>query len=201
MPCNNNRTSCNCQSEPVVPSTSTPERVCIQAKRVFDACINQFTQENRSLTVVFPTPVTTFESANSTGDCVISNVVITPQACSTCSRVQYTVTVPITVTALDANGNAVNGSASVSYNQDILMKVPREAVIPTEVECTANIVGVNGSLSGNILTISLCVTLITKIVADVELLVQSYGYPSLCACQEFTEDICSGVFSMPIYPR
>ena len=198
MPCNNMRGSCPSDT---ITNCNSPERVCIQATRVFDACISQFTLENQSIAVTFPSTVSTFVSARSDGSAVISNVVITPQAGSVCSRIRYSVTIPLQVVGIDTSGNTVLGTASVTLERDLLLRVPREAVVPTEVQVTANIVGVNGSLSGNLLTISLCITLITKIVADVELLIQTYGYPALPNCQEYTEDLCSGVFNQPIYPR
>lgn len=199
MPCNHTR-GCNNPQE-TQTNCGSPERVCIQAQRVFDACISQFSQENQSVPVSFPSPVTTFVSARSGTNSILSGVTITPQAGSGLSRIQYTVTIPIEVYALDANGNTVVGTASVSYNQDILLRVPETALVPAEVQASAKIVGVNGTLSNNVLTIGLCVTIITRIVADVELLIPSYGYPALPNCQEYTEDICSAVFNLPIYPR
>lgn len=197
--CNNTRSSA--QSDSLLSGGCTPERICVQVKRVFDACIDQFTRESASLTVTFPTPVVSFVSANSAPGSVISNLVITPQPGSVNSRVQYTVTVPIVVAALDTNGNTVIGTTCATFNQDILLRVPQGAIVQPEVQVTANVLGVNGYVQGYVCTLSLCVTLITKIVADVDILIQSLGYCSIPACQAYTEDICSGAFSQPIYPR
>jgi hypothetical protein len=105
------------------------------------------------------------------------------------------------IEAYDLNGEIITGTTQLSINRDILLKVPREAMIPTEVQITASVRCVRGNLAGNVLTTTYCATIITKIVAEVELLVQSYGYPALPNCQEFSEEICTGVFTMPIYPR
>ncbi|MFA5449583.1 MAG: hypothetical protein WC292_04005 [Clostridia bacterium] len=202
MPCNNSR-GVNPQREQALSryNCGTPERVCIQAKRVFDACISQFVQENETLTVSFPVQPLKFVGAQSTVPSIVSNVLITPEPGSTCSRVQFCVTVPIQVVATDSCGNSVVGSTSVTFTKDLLMKVPKEGVVPVGVECTANIAGVNGKIRGCKVSLTLCVTLITKVVADVELLVHSLGYPALPECQEYTEDVCSGHFNTPIYPR
>lgn len=195
MPCRNDRgnisSDCSCRS---------PEKVCIQVKRVFDACISQFILENVVFIVDFPRPVVSFVSARSVGKCKVSNVVITPLPGKT-ARVQFTVTIPLQVIALDAQGGTVIGTTSLTVNRDIILKVPKESLVPIEVECIANVVGVDGRLSNNTLTMTCCVTLISKIVAEVELLIHTCGYPALPACQEFTEDVCEGVFNLPIYPR
>jgi|AGTN01.3.fsa_nt_gi hypothetical protein len=190
-----------CTNNNITGTNACPERVCIQANRVFDACISQFTEESITVPVSFPTPPVTFVSADSTGQCIISNVVITPQTGSTCSRIQYTVTVPMTVVALDGGGNTILGTTAVTFNRDILLKVPKQSIIPAEVECTSNIVGLRGTFSDSTLTFTCCVTLITKIVAPVELLIYTNGYPALPNCQEYAEDLCAGVFNVPLYPR
>ncbi|NLL56153.1 MAG: hypothetical protein GX242_02955 [Clostridiales bacterium] len=82
-----------------------------------------------------------------------------------------------------------------------MLRVPQDGVFLPEVVALAAIVGMQNSLCGCELRTTLCVTLITKVVADVILVVPSFGYPVLPPCQEFTEDVCSGVFNTPVFPR
>lgn len=189
---NNCLTACNGQ----------PEKICIQVKRVFDAAISQSTQEDAVLTVTFETGTpTSFVSAESNGDATVTSLVVTPQPESCNSRVQYTVNVPIGVTALDATGATIVGTANLALSQDILLRVPQGAVIPAEIQVTAKIISTSGTLVGTTLTLDYCVTLITRVVADVDILVQSLGYPNLPLSQPYTEDMCEGLFRQPIYPR
>jgi hypothetical protein len=163
--------------------------------------MTQFTQENAVLTINSSVPIVKFVSGRSTGDGVISNVIITPQPCNICSRVQYTVQIPIEIDGYDASDDLVTGLTTITIERDILLKVPTEAMIPSTVQITTQIKCIRGSFNGDVLTTTYCATIITKILAEVELLVQSYGYPALPNCQEYTEEICSGVFTLPIYPR
>ena len=39
-----------------------------------------------------------------------------------------------------------------------------------------------------------------KIVMTVELLVPSYGYAQMPSCQEYTQEVCSGFFELPLFP-
>ncbi|MDR3186329.1 MAG: hypothetical protein LBU04_05935 [Christensenellaceae bacterium] len=195
MPCN------NIKGYASTTEAMGTEKVCIRVQRVFDACISQLTQENAVVHVDFQSQAITFVGGQSSGHGVISNVVITPQANNICSRIQYAVTIPVQITALDASGIQVYGTTSVVINRDIMLKIPKEAIVPTEVQITTALRCVQGVLTGNTLNMVYCATIITKIVAEVELLVQSAGYPALPNCQEYTDNACSGVFTMPIYPR
>ena len=49
-------------------------------------------------------------------------------------------------------------------------------------------------------TVSCCVTVIIKILMEVELLVPSYGYATIPPCQEYTQEVCSGFFELPLFP-
>ena len=88
------------------------ERICIQATKVFDACLNQAQFENYQLTITDLNPENpalplTFISAYSsaTQPATVSNVIITRfDDRPNFSRVQATVSIPVVVTYTDANG-------------------------------------------------------------------------------------------------
>ncbi len=179
------------------------EKTCIEATKVFDACMQQ-QSINTTLNVTFSGSTSGYDTVvgvRSSGEAVISDLVITPIAGSVCSRVSYTLTVPIVVVAANSAGTQITGTSSMTFSQDIVMKVPSDGVIAPFIKATAVIVGLQNSISGNQVTTNACVTIITKVVADVILVVSAYGYPVLPPCQEYTQDVCSGVFSTPVFPR
>ncbi len=185
-------------------STRTSEKICVEVKRIFDACIQRSSIENAQLTVSFPQPTTglTIKSVTSSGTGVVSNLNITPLPKSIFSRVTYTLTIPIQVTATDAVGNLVFGTSSYVVNKDILLRVPAStALVPVQIEGTASVVGLNNTLSDSVLTSTLCITIITKVYADVIVSIPTYGYPCIPPCQEYAEDLCDEIFNRPLYPN
>ncbi len=206
---------CNCKSDKCPgPINGNPinglcEKVCIEAKKVFDACMRQ-TQETglvlalENLNPANPTYPLTFVSAKSTTSTgVVSNLVVTPLTDRECqSRVQATITVPVSVAYTDANGVEGTATSTVSFTQDVIMTVPKPSIIPYTVEAVVSLVSSEGEYTAeNTFTIDACLTLILKIVIEVELLVPSYGYSAIPPCQEYTQEVCAGFFELPIYPQ
>lgn len=59
-----------------------------------------------------------------------------------------------------------------------------------------------GAYTGtNQFTVDACVTIILKVVMEVELLVPSYGYSAIPPCQEYTQEVCAGFFELPVFPQ
>ena len=185
-------------------NTNRCERVCVEVKRVFDACLQRKSVENAQLPVAFscpPSRCSTVESVTNNGMAIISNLEITPLPRSACSRVRYTLTIPIQVVLSNNAGKNIVGTTSFTLQQDILLKVPAStALVPVHVEVTANVVGLNNSLSDSVLTTTLCVTIVTKVLARVILSIPTFGYPCIPPCQEFAEDLCEEIFNRPLYP-
>ena len=185
------------------------EKVCIEVKKVFDACIKQETLSDQTITlqstvpaeVVEPFAFVSVRSSSSTG--VVSDLVVSPAAETPgCSRVQANVTIPLQVAFADANGTQATGVSSLTVSRDVLLRVPEPSVIPYEIVAVVNAVSAEGSyLSDGQFQITLCVTIILKVVMDVELLVPSYGYCYIPPCQEYQEEICEGFFDLPLFPR
>lgn len=176
------------------------ERICILAKRVFDACLQQIARENEELVVIFPEPAVNFVDLRASGPGVISDLSITPTNTPGCSRVRFTLTVPLEVIATNGAGQQILGTTSVRFDLDLYMRTPQESLVPTEVTCTANIRGFLGTLNGNILTCTICANIICRITADVDVVVNACGPIFLPPCREFSENICSAFFSRPVYP-
>ncbi len=205
---------CNFQSDrcpgPIKgsPASGLTEKVCLQVKKVFDACIKQMQEENLTVTVANPVPADptyplTFVSGKSTRSYgTVENLVIDllPDR-PRCARVQCTVNAPIEVVYVDANGVEGKGTAVISVPEDVILYVPAPSIIPYTVEAVVSVVAPEGEyLSGLSFSISACISVILKVVMDVELLVPSYGYCAIPPCQEYSQEVCAGFFELPLYP-
>lgn len=191
------------------PLNGLCEKVCIQAEKIFDAGIIQTRLENYSVALENPTPANptyplTFISARSlSSEGVVSNLSIERQASDQCARVQATVTVPIEIVYLDAAGVEGKATGSVVLNEDVLMYVPPASVMPFTVTAIASCVSPEGSWNAQTgaFVISACLTVILKVAMQVELLVPSYGYCAIPPAQEYSQEVCSGFFELPLYPQ
>jgi hypothetical protein len=185
------------------------EKVCIQAEKIFDACIKQTQLENYTLTLTDLTPANptyplTFVSARSTtSEAVVTNLNVERQADKSCARVQATVTVPLEVLYTDANGVDGSATASVSLTQDVLLFVPAPSIMPFTLRALVSAVAPDGVYNPDTqgFTVSLCVTVILKIAMPVEILVPSYGYCAIPPVQEYSQEVCAGFFELPLYPQ
>ncbi len=190
------------------PANGLCEKVCIEAKKVFDACMRQFQSTGVVLDLSNnlpsnPTYPLTFVSAKSTTSVgTVTALTVTPLQDKECqSRVQVTVSVPVSVAYVDANG--VEGTATSSMNvvSDVILTIPKPSMIPYNIEAVVSMVASEGIYSGeNQFTVDPCVTLILKVVTQVELLIPSYGYSAIPPCQEYTQEVCAGFFELPVYP-
>ena len=190
------------------PLNGLTEKVCIQAERIFDACIKQTQVENYSLTLTDPDPATvtyplTFISARSTSsEATVSNLVIDRQTDRPCARVQATVSVPMEVLYTDAAGVDGSATATVSLPIDVLLYVPAPSIMPFTVRAVVSAVAPEGTYNAETqgFTVSICATIIIKIAMSVELLVPAYGYCAIPPAQEYSQEVCAGFFELPLYP-
>lgn len=195
------------------PITGNPlnglcEKACIQVKRVFDACLKQVTEENVYITICNPVPANptyplTFISARSTtSKGVITNLDIDrlhdrPQF----ARIRADIDIPVEVVYVDANGVEGRADAVITVSEDVILYVPQPSVIPFEVECVASAVCPEGVFAGQSnFNVTACITIILKIIVEVELLVPTYGYCAIPPCQEFNQEVCASYFELPIFP-
>ncbi len=190
------------------PLNGLTEKVCIQAERIFDACIKQSQLENYALTLsdITPTAVTyplTFISARSTGSATtVTNLVVDRQTDRPCARVQGTVSVPVEVLFTDASGTDGSATATVSLPIDVLLYVPAPSIMPFNVRAVVSAVAPEGTYNTETqgFTVNICATVIIKIAMSVELLVPSYGYCVIPPAQEYSQEVCTGFFELPLYP-
>lgn len=191
------------------PLNGMCEKVCVTVSKVFDACMQQTQLSSIVLNVTDLTPANptyplTFVSAkNSTSDGVISNLLVEPlPERPRCSRVKFDLTIPVTVAYTDANGVEGVGVSSVTITKDVILSVPRASIMPYGVKADVSLVSTLGTYTGeNQFTIDCCISVIVKVVMDVDLLIPSYGYVAMPPCQDYTEEVCQGFFELPVYPE
>ena len=191
------------------PLNGLCEKVCVTVSKVFDACMQQsqltgIVLNVSDLTPTNPTYPLTFVSAkNSTSEGVISNLQVTPlPERPKCSRVKFDLTIPVTVAYTDANGVEGVGVSSVTITKDVILSVPRASIMPYGVNADVSLVSTLGTYTAeNQFTIDCCVSIIVKIVMDVDLLIPSYGYVAMPPCQDYNEEVCAGFFELPVYPE
>lgn len=191
------------------PLNGLCEKVCLQVKKVFDACMqqNQLTDivlNITNLTPANPTYPLTFISAKSTvSQGTISNLLIDPlNERPNCARVKADITIPVSVAYVDANNVEGVATATISISKDVILNIPSASIMPYNVEAVVSLVSTQGTYSDlNQFIIDACVSIIIKIVMEVELLVPSYGYAAIPPCQEYTQEVCAGFFELPMYPE
>ena len=191
------------------PLNGLTEKVCIQAEKIFDACIKQTQLDNYSLVLTDLDPATvtyplTFVSARSTtSEATVTNLNVERQADRRCARVQATVSVPLEVLYTDATGTDGSATAIVSLPVDVLLFVPAPSIMPFTVRAVMSAVvpdGTYNEATGGF-TASICVTVILKIAMSVELLIPTYGYCAIPPAQEYSQEVCAGFFELPLYPK
>lgn len=203
-----NRQGCNPGPISGNPLQGLCEKACIQTRKVFDACMKQLQMDSVSLTLADITPEGltapyTFVSCNTqTANVTIENLVVDRFNDKPCfARVSGSTNVPITVNFTDSNGTQGSGTGTMNIPFDVVLYVPQPSVIPYEVTAFANAICTGGTfVSETSLTVSTCVTLIIRVVVDAEILIPTYGYCQIPPCQDYTQDVCSGYFDLPLYP-
>lgn len=193
------------------PMNGLCERICIQATKVFDACMYQAQLENYQLTVsnfspANPTvPLNYISAYSTTSPATVSNLVITRfDDRPNFARVEADVSIPVVVTYTDASNVAGSASGTVTIHQDVILYVPQPSITPINVVAFGNVastIGAYSTTTADTFSVTACVTLILKVVADVDVIIPSYGYTPIPPCTPYTGDeVCPGVFEMPLYP-
>jgi len=192
------------------------EKICIQGKKVFDACMKQSTLQQITINISDVTPqnpVTPlrFVSGRSTSTVgQVENLVVERiNERQRYGRVQADVVLPVQITYLDANNVEGTVTGTVTLPIDVVMYLPEPSIIPYQIEASVSAVvpeGVYGQtqviddVTYYVFTVNCCVTAIIKVTMDVELIIPSYGYAVIPPCQDYTEEVCSGYFELPLYP-
>ncbi|MDO4865047.1 MAG: hypothetical protein Q4C10_00690 [Clostridia bacterium] len=118
------------------------------------------------------------------------------------ARVRCTVDVPLDVLFLDQRCQEWMGQTVVKVDKDILLCIPDDSIIPFTLESLVSAICVSGSYIGNCaFDITVCVTVVLKVLAEVDILIPTYGFCQVPPCEEFAEQICDEFFSLPLFPQ
>ena len=191
------------------PMNGICEKVLIETTKVFDACVCSTTETGiiLQLTGFNPAnpvlPLTYISAENSSGaTATISDLVIDRlDTCPNYANVSFVLTIPVTVTYRDASGVIGTASSTITVNKSVLLFVPQPAMTPVSISAVATFSSRIGTFtSPDIFTVTGCVRIIVRVTSIVDVLVPSYGYPTLPPCQTAPQQACPGVEDLPIYP-
>lgn len=202
------------------------EKVCIQVQRVYDSCLQQEQLTGRDITITsyaqvvkdcccnntggeVPAPTApvapiTFESCrSSTADIDVSNLTVERLCDRPCfARVRGYIDIPIDILFTDSRCIEYIGKGVVRVNKDVLLSVPDDSIVPYSLEGMASAICVSGSYRGdNVFRLTICVSIILKVLARVEILIPSYGFCAIPPCEEFADNVCDEFFSLPLFPN
>lgn len=167
---------------------------------------NSTTQEAATETVTptsAPVPPITFESCRSTTtEGVIRNLTVDRLCDRPCfARVRATIDVPIDILFVDSRCVEYIGKGVVSVEKDVLLSIPDESIVPYTLEAMVSAICVSGCyLGNNQFKMTVCLTTILKVLANVEIMIPSYGFCTIPPAEEFAESVCDEFFSLPLFP-
>lgn len=188
---------CNCVDNQCTCSCSSCNTPITHAEAVENA-------ENSACPLPQPCGAWTFESCrSSTTKGTISNLSIERM----CDRPQYarvkcTVDVPVDVLFIDQRCQEWMGQAHICVDKDVLLCIPEDSVIPFTLESLVSAICVSGTYIGNCcFEITVCVTVVLKVLAEVDIMVPTYGFCEIPPAEEFAENVCDEFFSLPLFPQ
>ncbi len=184
------------------------EKVAVQATKVYDACLLQDSLADAVIPVAAlegTAPYTFISLRNSSQTGTLENVSVTRlQDRPNFARVQADVVIPYQINYSDSVGAEYVGTGSSTVHRDVILYVPDDSIVPYRLESLVGAVSVTGSFTGTpdaqALTADVCISVILKITAQVELLLPAFGFCEIPPCEDFADEACDGFFALPLYP-
>ena len=107
------------------------------------------------------------------------------------ARVRGQIDVPIDILFTDSTCREYIGRGVVTVDKDVLLSIPDESIVPYTIEAMVSAICVSGTyLRNNVFELEICVTVVLKVLAKVEILVPSYGFCDVPPCEEFADSVC-----------
>ena len=189
------------------PLNGLCEKAVIQTKKVFDACLRNIQERDVNVSVTFSPenpalPLTYTGCSASNEGITLSDVTVDRFTDKPCfARVTATANIPININYVDANGVAGVGTGTITVNNDVILYIPQPSIVPYQIEAFGSAMCADGDFVGeNNFTIDACITLVIKVVVEADILVPTYGYAQIPPCQQYTQDVCTGFFDLPLFP-
>ena len=184
------------------PLCGLNERVCLNVRKIFDGCITRYQDRRFSLTFMEPLQGVapfTYVGTRGSGGSQISNLIITPLDDNR-NRIQMNVTTPVTVTYTDSTGATFTAVSSITIPRDVILDLPEDSLAPYSIEVSTGIASSLGEFENGMVVIRACVVQIIRVIVNVDILVPSYGYCEYPPCEEYSDEVCQGLFNLPIFP-
>jgi len=150
-----------------------------------------------------PVPPISFESCRSTTtQGIIRNLTIERLCDRPCfARVRCKIDVPIDILFADSRCQEYIGKGMITVEKDVLLSIPDESIVPYCLESMVSAICVSGVyLGNNRFSLTVCVTVVLKVLAEVEILIPSYGFCPIPPCEQFADNVCDEFFSLPLFP-
>lgn len=183
------------------------ERVCVQVKKVYDACLQQGVLEDEKVVICptggpFTKPLRFIRCRSAKSKGVIKNLRVDRiNDRPNFARVRGIVEIPIVVDFVDDNGVRGSGTAVIRVPKDVVLFVPDDSIIPFEIEATVGATCADGQFINDFrFRLDICFTIILKVIAEVELLIPAFGFCFIPPCEEFAAAICDDFFGLPLFP-
>lgn len=118
------------------------------------------------------------------------------------ARVRCNVEVPLDILFTDQRCQEWMGQSTITVAKDVLLCVPEDSIIPFTLESLVSAICVSGSYIGSCtFEITICVSVVLKVLAEVDIMVPTYGFCEIPPCEEFAESVCDEFFSLPLFPQ
>lgn len=187
------------------------EKVLIEVNKVFDACMSREEDDPYTLTVsnfnpanpTYPLNFITVDSIPNQPATIVSANIERLEQKPNFANVTVNFSIPLQVNYTDANGVHGTASSTVNITRTVVLFVPQDSLSPVQVSAFAYFSSQLGSFTdNNTISVTGCLQIIIKIVALVDLLIPSFGYPCLPPCHETSESssACPNFLTQPVYP-
>lgn len=183
------------------------EKVCVQVKKVYDACLQQDLLEDKIVRIEpddcsYAKPLKFIGCRNMSSRGIIKELKVTRlEDRPNFARVRAKVGIELFVEFVDADCVKGTGRTIIFIEKDVILFVPDESIIPFEIEATVGATCADGKFLEDFkFELDICFTIILKVIAEVELLIPSFGFCRIPPCEEFAENVCSEFFGLPLFP-
>lgn len=181
------------------PLCGLNQRMCIEVRQVFDACIRRENNINASqvftdYTAGVPDVIDRITSCQPV---TLTDIAVVAGA--NCSEVSATVNVPLVMTYRNQAGEVGTACGVLRYRRSVSLRVPRGTALPFTIEAVAVVDCDIASYVNGVVNFTYCIMDIIKVIITADILVPSYGYAVYPECTECGA-ACPGITAASLYP-
>lgn len=182
------------------PLCGLDQRMCIEVRQVYDACIRRESGINTILEFTDYTAGTpsVIDGISSCPPVTLTDLTVT--AGNNCSQYTMTVNVPLCMTYRNASGQVGTARSVLKYRRNVSLRVPRGTALPFTVEAVAVVASDIASFTAAGVNFTYCIMDVIKVIVPADILVPTYGYAVYPDCTECGR-ACPGITAAPLYPE